>query len=231
MDQPLIIITVGRSAGTTLLRILNTFENVNICGENMGAVFNLLEAYKNLKICSTKHIIGRETPVSFEETLNSGWKPTFYNIYKLNDIKEQFKTLIKNLLCKEGTNIWGFKEIRFNKNNINLLLTMKELFPNLKIIFNYSNDVERQSKSAWWAEYDSKSDIKSKNNILKDFYKNNNDFIYLNTMENIINNNLSPLFKFINRHDEYLNKTKTINNIINDNYDDKNHKFYKNIYN
>ena len=48
-DIIILVCAVGRSGSTTTQRILNTMPNSNICGENMGAVNNLLEFYKNIK--------------------------------------------------------------------------------------------------------------------------------------------------------------------------------------
>ena len=46
-DKVVIICATGRSGSTTMLRLLNTIPNSNICGENNGAIINLLEFYKN----------------------------------------------------------------------------------------------------------------------------------------------------------------------------------------
>ena len=222
-DRIVIIIAVGRSAGTTLMRVLNTIPNTNICGENKGAIFSLLHSYYALKnMCNQQK--------SAEEVLELGFKPAFHNVYKINEIRVQTKALIINILKKDGCNIWGFKEIRFKKDNIHLINTFRELFPQTKVIFNYSTDIERQSHSAWFNKWDSKEELLERNSILKEHYEENKDFIYLNTMQKTISGDLYDLFKFIDC-EKYYNTDK-IRYILNDNYNDPNHKYYhlNNIY-
>ena len=45
----ILLITQGRSAGSTLIRILNTIEGCNICGENIGAFKHLMDFYSKVK--------------------------------------------------------------------------------------------------------------------------------------------------------------------------------------
>ena len=216
-DKIVIIIAVGRSAGTTLMRILNTIPSTNICGENKGAIFSLLHSYYALKNCPHQD-------KSYDKLLSSGYKPAIHNVYKINEIRVQIKALIINILKKDGCNMWGFKEIRFKKDNIHLINTFRELFPQTKVIFNYSTDLERQSQSAWFKNWDSKEDILERNSILKEHYEKNKDFIYLNTMQKTISGDLYDLFKFIDCEQYYnINKIKYI---LNDNYNNPNHKFY-----
>ena len=48
-DKIVLLCCVGRSGSTTLQRIMNTIPNSNICGENNGAIIDLLRFYKNIK--------------------------------------------------------------------------------------------------------------------------------------------------------------------------------------
>ena len=131
------------------------------------------------------------------------------------------------------TNDWDKKIIdtfQQQKDNIHLINTFRELFPQTKVIFNYSTDIERQSHSAWFNKWDSKEELLERNSILKEHYEENKDFIYLNTMQKTISGDLYDLFKFIDC-EKYYNTDK-IRYILNDNYNDPNHKYYhlNNIY-
>jgi hypothetical protein len=42
----ILICATGRSGSTTIQRIVNSLPNSNICGENFGAVNDLLKFYK-----------------------------------------------------------------------------------------------------------------------------------------------------------------------------------------
>ena len=69
MDKIILICATSQSGSTTLQRIINTIPNSNICGENNGALNNLLEFYKNIKYSTINFIPGHLIPVCYEKII------------------------------------------------------------------------------------------------------------------------------------------------------------------
>jgi len=160
-DKIVIICATGRSGSTTMLRLLNTIPNSNICGENNGAIISLLEFYKNIKYTTVTKSLQTYNSTSLEQIVKERrMSPSWYNSYNYNAIVLSIKSMIINLFKnKKETNLWGCKEIRFLNGKIELVKELKELFPQAKIIIHVKKNIEKQSKSQWYAE-DKKSIIK-----------------------------------------------------------------------
>ena len=207
-DQIVLICATGRSGSTTLQRIINTIPRSNICGENHGAINNLLEFYYNLHIATSEHIPGRYNPKSYNKVIYQRHKPAWYNSYKISEIEDCVRqTIIKMFKKNEYTNLWGFKEIRYSNNRIKLLKFFKYLFPQTKIIIQIREDIVKQSKSAWH-KYDptSKEKLQKSNDELKDFYNKNKSWCYFTTFERMFDKkNIYNIFKFIDC-DKYYNE-------------------------
>jgi len=221
MDKVVLICATGRSGSTTIQRIVNTIPNSNICGENFGAVNSLLEFYRRIKYSSFNNIPGRINPIPYEVIIEKNVKPSWYNSYRLPKIVEQIRNTIINMFKNmESTNVWGFKEIRYDNGNINYIKEFRELFPQTKVIIQIRENIRAQSKSGW--HKNNKNAVMYLNKLNKqlvDFYKKNPSYCYLTSFERMFDkNNLKNIFKFINC-EEHFNESK-IDEILKNNIKD-----------
>ena len=200
MDKIVLLCCVGRSGSTSLQRIINTIPNSNICGENYAAVLDLLRFYKNIKRTTFDQVVGGKNPVSYDKLIENGVKPAWYNSYKHEEIVEKIKQMITCMFKnKEGTTLWGFKEIRYSDGNIDLIEEFKELFPQTKVIVLIRENITQQAKSAWFKDNPNSVRIIRKNsNELIRFYKKHKDYVFFLTFEKMfIKKHIWALFKFI----------------------------------
>lgn len=230
-DDIILICAVGRSASTTLQRILNTIPNSNICGENWGAVNDLLRFYLNIKKSTFRNIPGGKNPKSYESLITSRQKPMWYNSYDYGEIVEHIKLLITKMFKKsEDTSVWGFKEIRYmsksedsNDGDIELISAFIELFPQTKVILHIRDDTKRQSKSGWWRGNwkkfggDSEKFLTDLNDEFRKFHHKNKDFTYLSTFDDMLDvDKVQDIFEYVG-YPESFDKDE-IRNILNNRF-------------
>jgi len=214
-DKIVLLCCTGRSGSTTLQQIINSIPNSNICGENYGAINSLLLFYKKLKQTTFLQVPGNKNPLSYDELLQKSIKPAWYNSYNLIEIQNLIKKqIIKMFKNSDTTILWGFKEIRYENKNIELLREFKELFPNVKVIIHIREDIETQSKSSWFKEDpNAKVFLEKQNRNFKKFYEKNKDFCFFNTFEKIFDmENMQKLFEFIDCIEDF--NEKKIKNIL-----------------
>jgi hypothetical protein len=200
MDKVILICATGRSGSTTMQRIINTIPNTNICGENYGALNSLLEFYHRIKYTTANYVPGHLNPASYDDLISKNVKPAWYNSYDFQKTVTMIKILITSLFKKsDTTNIWGFKEIRYDKGDIKYVKIFKELFPQTKVIIQIRENIKAQSQSSWMK--DDKNSLKylnNLNNVFYKFYQENKDFCYFITFEKMFDTQqLKNLFKFI----------------------------------
>jgi len=203
-DKIVLICATGRSGSTTLQLILNTIPNSNICGENNGAINSLLEFYKQIKysnkmVNSEFHKLNNTDKKDISKIVERGLKPAWYNSFEIEQVKQTIRTMIITMFKKnDTTNVWGFKEIRYN-GKLELLKEFRELFPQTKVIFNIRLNLQKQCKSSWFKKDPNALEkiIKETNEIVA-FWKNNRDFCFLNMLEKMYNKqHMMQLFQFI----------------------------------
>jgi len=213
-DKIILICAIGRSGSTTLELILNTIPDSNICGENNGAINHLLEFYREVKFTYKKlqfeyKGFSQEEREQILKLFAKGIKPAWFNTFEFDKIKTCVQnTIIAMFKLKETTNVWGFKEIRYD-GKLNLLKEFRELFPQTKVILNIRGDIQKQSKSSWFKE-DPRSlqKIKTQSEAIIEFYNSNRDFCFLNTLEKMYNKeHMEKLFQFIDCH-EFFDEDK-----------------------
>lgn len=201
MDDKIVLICgTGRSGSTSLQRILNTLPNSNICGENYGAINSLLEFYRRIKVTSSTYTQGRLQPTSYEELIENNVKPAWYNSYHYQQIVQLIKITIINMFKNnDNTNIWGFKEIRYDSGNIGYIKDFKELFPQTKVIIQIRENIQAQSKSSWFKkDKNAIPFLKKTSNELIEFYRQNKEWCYLTSFERMFQiNNLKKIFEFM----------------------------------
>ena len=200
-NEFILICAVGRSGSTLLQRIINTIPSADIRGENGNIILHLLRAYQSL---DSPMLINNNKP--YTEYLNHNIKPAWYNNFDKASMQNGIKALIMQYLNKDNSSkILGFKEVRYNTyDDINTLLTFKKIFPSTKIICHIRNDIESQSKSAWFSkDPDPIANIVNRSNILKQFQENNKD-VYLSTYEDMFDmKKLRNLFRFLNKESSF----------------------------
>ena len=199
-DKIVLICATGRSGSTTLQRIINTIPNSNICGENFGAINSLLEFYRRIKTTTSDYVPGHMRPASYDDIISKNVKPAWYNSYNYPYIVNLIKITIINMFKNnENTNIWGFKEIRYDSGNINYIKDFKELFPQTKVIIQFRENIKAQSQSGW--HKDDKNAIpflKKTTQELIDFALKNKDWCFLTSFERMFDKpNLRNIFNFI----------------------------------
>ena len=217
-DKIVLICCIGRTGSTTLQRIINTIPNSNICGENNGAINDLLRFYKNIKETTNK-IQSEFRECNFKndynEILSKNIKPAWYNSFSYEKIVEQIKnTIVLMFKDLESTNIWGFKEIRYNNGQIELIQLFKELFPETKVIIQIRENIVAQSVSGWFKDMKQEDVIKYlkyRNKELINFYNMNQNYCFFITFERMFDlKHLYMLFRFLNC-EQHFNKKKIIN--------------------
>ena len=203
-DKIILICAIGRSGSTTLQLILNTIPQSNICGENHGAINRLLEFYREIKFTNTKveteyKEMACEERKEIFKVFSNGIKPAWFNNYDFEEVKKSIQNTITTMFKKsETTNIWGFKEIRYD-GKLDLINEFHELFPQTKVILNIRGDIRKQSQSSWFKEDPNSFQklVKQSQEVI-DFYNENRNFCFLNTLEKMYNkNHMIMLFKFI----------------------------------
>lgn len=218
-DKIVLLCCTGRSGSTTLQRIINTIPNSNICGENYGAINSLLEFYMRIKRTTVDYVPGHFKPASYEDIISKNVKPSWYNSYNYQQTVSMIKILIASLFKNsETTNMWGFKEIRYDNGNINYIKEFKELFPQTKVIIQVRANIQAQSQSSWLKKDKNAVQYLNKlNNEMYHFYNQNQSWCYFTTFEKMFNKeNIKKIFEFIECQEHYdENKIKQIleNNI------------------
>ena len=206
MDKIVLICATGRSGSTTLQRIVNIIPNSNICGENFGAVNSLLEFYKRIKTTTFEYVPGHLKPASYENIISKNVKPSWYNSYNFQQTVSMIKILIASLFKNsETTNVWGFKEIRYDNGNINYIKEFKELFPETKVIIQVRENIQAQSQSSWLKKDKNAVQYLNKlNNELYHFYNQNQSWCYFTTFEKMFDKeNIKKIFEFIECQEHY----------------------------
>lgn len=199
-DKIVLICATGRSGSTTMQRLINTIPNSNICGENFAAINSLLEFYRRIKNCTVNNVPGHFKPASYKEIVKQNVKPSWYNSYDYNSIVHLIKITIINMFKNSpNTNIWGFKEIRYDSGNINYIKDFKELFPQTKVIIHIRENIQEQSKSGWFKnDKNAISFLFKTNRELIDFSLKNKDWCFYSSFEKMFDkNHVKRLFDFI----------------------------------
>ena len=205
-DKIVLICASGRSGSTTMMRLINTIPNSNICGENYGALNSLLEFYKRIKMTTVNYVPGKSNPLKLEAIIDKHFKPAWYNSYHYSQMIQMIKLTIINMFKNsDTTNVWGCKEIRYDYKNINYLIDFKELFPQTKVIIQIRENLIAQSNSGWFkGDKNALSYLKTYTKELVDFSMENKEWCYLTSFERMFDrNNLKNMFLFIDCREKY----------------------------
>jgi hypothetical protein len=165
-------------------------------------------------ITTRDYVSGNDKPESYETMISKNIKPSWYNSYNLSEIEDCIRNTIKKMFKnKETTNVWGFKEIRYDGKNIKFIKHFKQLFPQTKIIIQIRENIVAQSNSGWYKRDRNAPKILQKTNKeLYDFYQTNSSYCYFTTFEKMFDkNNVQNIFKFIGCSEHFdENKIKIV---------------------
>jgi|GEM_PF-6125203 len=220
-SQCVFIIAQGRSGSTLLMRLLNSIEGYNICGENKGALQQLHKFYEQLiytivigktiktkkenKLAADNRFLTYEESLAKPESNKNSTGVEWYNVFEFKAIQEKLRELIVTMFNPKGKyQVWGCKDILYGEKTYeefeNELNFLKELFPLTKFIFNIRN-IEETIKSAWYADNPeaSKKILETKYQYYLKYQSKYPEFTYHVTYEDLVNNteNLQGMYQFL----------------------------------
>ena len=194
--KSLLIVTYGRSGSTLLQGLLNSIDGVLIKGENYNFCFSLYQSYQSL-------VKTKEKAKNSKANTGSPESPWFGALgYDLTEFKRQQAKAVKHLLVGEHKDItcFGFKEVRYpqvsNDDFLGYMAFLKEIFPDLGIIFNV-RDIDDVLKSGWWKNRKHREAKKLLRDTEKRFVE------YASTEANC----------FVIRYSDVVNKTQALHNL------------------
>ena len=143
--QYLFIITYGRSGSTLLSGVLNSIPGYLIRGENENYLYGLFRSHTAAVAWKQKFMEIEPLPPEH----------AWYGIdgYNVPAALWLMRQLVLNTLLrpKDDSRVLGFKEIRYDQEDlIPYLEFIRTLFPGARFIFNSRNLADVQ-KSQWWA--------------------------------------------------------------------------------
>ena len=157
MKNPIVILGPGRCGSTLLQRILNTSENITIWGEHEGFLSKLAESYylltKSEGMEKNFYSQNIDPAIVIGSLTDYQACPNWINSFDRKFIKDTYRSMIVRLLNNKldtRKNIWGFKEIRYTRQDSTLDMWL-ELFPLSSLIFSIRNpfDVVRSMILDW----------------------------------------------------------------------------------
>jgi len=147
-DDPVIVLAVGRSGSTLLMRLLNCSRDLVIWGEHNGFLTPLARAFHSLTSSFATECMRNSS--RFTETVlqqqpiilepGQRWSCEWVNAFDKSDVVGVFRNLVLGLLARRlpPDVRWGFKEIRYQGDEIRFL---RALFPRAQFIFLLRNPV------------------------------------------------------------------------------------------
>jgi len=180
-EQIILICAVPRSGSTTLQRLFHeAVPDSHFCGENAGAVNSLLEFYRQIKRTIAHPMNG----FTYSELIEKDVKPSWYNVYDLNVVIEQIRSMIRGMFAH--ARIWGFKEIRYENGRLAYLEEFRELFPSLRCVLLIRENIQQQSQSGWLsARPNAIRELEQANRYFKEFHQKHTDYTYLMSFERL----------------------------------------------
>jgi hypothetical protein len=211
-----VICSTPRSGSSTFMDILNTIQDANIVGESDGAILNLLKTYKSIKN-TLNFRPTHEKPSTIKDFNDEKLSLAWYNSFDFEDIKRSIQKIIIKICKNSDTQtLFGFKEIRFDKN-MDLLIEFIELFPKTKVICTIRNDLDSQSKSKHFSDENIEKVKKFLENYTNQILKFQQDYpdkcIIIKLEEMYDMAKLESVFKFLEKKADF-NPSK-IQNILN----------------
>ena len=148
--------------------------------------------------------------------------PSWYNTFDFHASKKELQNFIINLYRGRDYKFWGFKEIRIGLESYEKLSVtldnFRELFPGVKYILLYRENLENQLNSGFWSEnkIESRALLTNQYENFKKYNFGNSDSTFLLSMEDMIsmNSKFKSLFDFIGFKFNFDNITNILNSKI-----------------
>lgn len=183
MRAPVIVLGSGRCGSTLLQRVLNTSPTVTIWGEHGGFLKGVANSYFTLtekepvkKFLRRSHALHKELVGEYHD---SGVQINWVNPFDPPHVVSCFRRLILDLFARELDPLqihWGFKEIRYNKQD-RVVEMWRDLFPETLYIFSVRNpySVIKSMMIAWHKENVARFERKDLEALAVDFARRWND--------------------------------------------------------
>lgn len=161
-DRPVFVASMGRSGSTLLQRLLNVHPELTIWGEHGGFLKGLLDSYAvTLHDANRDNLIDgydNRASVIGELVEKDKFKP-WVSPFRPVDLQDRLRELMVDLFTNSLTPDirWGFKEIRYSKNEIAPLM---EMFPHAHLVI-LARDLDGYSMSRFFAFGNTDFDLES----------------------------------------------------------------------
>jgi hypothetical protein len=146
-DKPIFLYGTGRCASTYFQRLITLKTNAWIWGEHDGILTPILKGYQDAKESKNiqRFIFANSHSSSDKELIKSMASErkmlSWLNNFTAEDLRDSTSHFIRHLLgskLPEGWDQWGFKEIRYGKNNVVPELLF-DIFPESRAGFTFRN--------------------------------------------------------------------------------------------
>jgi hypothetical protein len=130
---PIVVLGAGHRCGSTLIqRLLSSHPDVMIWGEQEGQLDPLLKLGAHLRECSDG--LGKRARDKFAD---GGYQTFMANLLPgTGDVDDALRAFVRRLFAEparaRGRQIWGFKEVRYARPEVEEL---HRLFPGLAVVF------------------------------------------------------------------------------------------------
>jgi hypothetical protein len=218
-----LILATGRSGSTTLMRIINTIPGTLIYGENRCLIWSLIQCHIQLNrfkahatYCQkTVKALSNKKDITYNDYIDNKYPPMWYSNANFDNITFKLTDVISDIIPHTNQEVIGFKDLlRLSDDNIAIINKFIELFPDTKIIFNYRDDIESQSKSKWYAsDINAKDTLKNMNKLCINLHNTFKEHTYLMEFSQLFNiEKVKDMFRFLGKELDESEYTNIINN-------------------
>lgn len=133
-SSPIFVIGTPRSGTTLLMRVLNSFDSVNIWGEHEGALTPLAESYFACKKAARVHTIP-DGIIPAKDPNGPRWHGN-RSFWQEDWLGEQYRQFVTTMFAPQNEEYWGFKETRYGgAHDDRSIEFLHEIFPQAQFIF------------------------------------------------------------------------------------------------
>ena len=128
-NRPIFVASMGRSGSTLLQRVLNVHPEVTIWGEHGGFLSGLLQSYEALSEPMTAQNLevgNRSKDEVVGELSDKGSFKPWVSPFDQADAEDRIRDMVLGLFTDglDPSIRWGFKEIRYSRDELATLMTM-----------------------------------------------------------------------------------------------------------